>query len=381
MENIIYRTYKKGDERQLADLFNKSFQMNGASFIRTSKSWNWRYAQSPSFEPEMIQIAEEGNIKKIIGAVYVNLVEHVNFKGEKFLKGEINDVSCLPEYTRKGIAKNLMIKAIDYMKRKDCDLSMLTADFHGFPRKKIYLKCGFEDLDRELVFVWFPRIFQLMNEFPLFWMLYPIVIPFSYIPKLIYRVFMKKRPHISSLSYEIVRNEKHFQYMRALNRIMSKYYEGFYPYSETKYSWARINVPTKKDQPTYVIVRKNGVIIGGAEFSCTNIHSFKFKFKFKIGIVHEIFLDKSAFNSIIDIQNGYSYLIDKLLIAAFRRSVGVLILFISSFENDLYYALRRTNLINFKGASIMIKKLKSEIQIGKLAKPLYIPTHISFSLP
>ena len=51
MRNIIYRAYKKGDEKQLADLFNKSFQMNGASFIRTSKSWNWRYLQSPSFEP------------------------------------------------------------------------------------------------------------------------------------------------------------------------------------------------------------------------------------------------------------------------------------------------------------------------------------------
>ena len=381
MKDIIYRTYKKGDDKQLADLFNKAFQMNGASFIRTSKSWNWRYVQSPSFEPQMIQIAEDINSKKIIGALYVNLVEHVNFNGKKLLKGEINDVSCLPEYTRRGIAKSLMIRAIDYMKLKDCDVSILSADFHGFPRKKIYLKYGFEDIDREHVFIWLPQVFQLMREFPLFWILFPIVIPFSYIPRLIYRVFMKKRSLTSSLSYEIVRNENHFQYMRALNQIMSKNYEGFYPYTKTKYFWARINVPTQKDQPTYVVIKKNGGIIGGAEFSCVNIHSFKFKFKFKLGIVHEIFLDKSAFESNEDIQNGYSYLIDKLLNAAFKRSVGVLILFISSFENDLYYALRKINLIKFKGASIMIKRLKDKVQIGKLAKPLYIPTHISFSLP
>ena len=381
MKNIIYRTYNKGDETQLADLFNKSFQMNGASFIRTPKSWNWRYVQSPLFESEMIQIAEDINLKKLVGAICVNLVEEINFEGKKLLKGEINDVSCLPEYTRKGIAKNLMNRAISYMKSKGCDISMLSADFHGFPRKKIYLKYGFEDIDRELVFIWFPKVFQLMKDFPLFWMLFPIVIPFSYIPRLIYRVCLKKSALNSKLSFEIVRNGKHFQYMRALNRIMGKYYEGFYPYSETKYSWARINVPTKKDQPTYVIVKKNDVIIGGAEFSCTNIHSFRFKFKFKIGIVHEIFLDKSAFYSNVAIQNGYSYLIDKLLIAASRRSVGVLIFFISSFENDLHYALRRMSLVNFKGASIMIKRLKKKIQIGKLAKPLYIPTHVSFSLP
>ena len=381
MRNIIYRAYKKGDEKQLADLFNKSFQMNGASFIRTSKSWNWRYLQSPSFEPEMVQIAEDISLNLIVGVIYINLVEYVNFKGQKYLKGEINDVSCLPDYTKRGIAKNLMSRAIDYMKRKNCDVSMLSADFHGFPKKKIYLKHGFEDIDREMVFVWFPKVLQLMKEFPLFWIVFPIVIPFSYIPRLIYRVFIKRNPHITSLSHEIVRNEKHFQYMRALNQIMNKNYEGFYPYSETKYSWARINVPTKKDQPTYVIVKKDGVIIGGAEFSCTNIRSFRFKFRFKIGIVHEIFLDKSAFYSNLEVQNGYSYLIDKLLIAASRRSVGVLIFFISSFENDLYYALRRMNLVNFKGASIMIKKLKKNFQIGKLAKPLYIPTHVSFSLP
>jgi GNAT superfamily N-acetyltransferase len=381
MKNIIYRTYKKGDEKQLADLFNKAFQRNGASFIRTSKSWNWRYVQSPEFEPEMIQIAEDVDLKKIVGAICVNLVEYINFQGEKRLKGEVNDVSCLYEYTRKGITKNLMNKAISYMKGKDCDISMLTADFHGFPRKKIYLKYGFEDMDRELVFVWFPKILQLMNDFPLFWIFFPIIIPFSFIPRLIYRLFIKKSALSSNLSYEIVRNKKHFRYMRALNQIMSKQYEGFYPYTKEKYSWARINVPTKNDQPTYVTVKKNGLIIGGAEFSCIEIYSFRFKFKFKLGIVHEIFLDKNSFYSNIDVQNAYCYLIDKLLNAASKRTVGVLILFTSSFENNLYYALRKMNLINFKGASIMIKKLKKNIAIGRLAKPLYVPTHVSFSLP
>jgi hypothetical protein len=42
MVNIIYRHYKKGDDRQIADLFNRAFQMNGVGIVRTSEEWNWR---------------------------------------------------------------------------------------------------------------------------------------------------------------------------------------------------------------------------------------------------------------------------------------------------------------------------------------------------
>ena len=50
MVNIIYRHYKKGDDGQLADLFNRAFQMNGVGIVRTSEEWNWRYVKSPNFE-------------------------------------------------------------------------------------------------------------------------------------------------------------------------------------------------------------------------------------------------------------------------------------------------------------------------------------------
>ena len=67
MGNIIYRHYKSGDDQQLANLFNITFQQGGGGVVRTPKTWAWRYVQSPGFEPEMCQIAEDVDKNLIIG--------------------------------------------------------------------------------------------------------------------------------------------------------------------------------------------------------------------------------------------------------------------------------------------------------------------------
>ncbi len=113
MVNITYRHYEPGDEFGLADLYNSAFQQGGAGAVRTPKSWIWRYSQSPGFKAEMCQIAEDRDCNKIVGAVYANLIEKIPLGGKSYLIGDINDVSCHPDYTRKGIASNLMKKAIE----------------------------------------------------------------------------------------------------------------------------------------------------------------------------------------------------------------------------------------------------------------------------
>ncbi|GAJ17569.1 unnamed protein product, partial [marine sediment metagenome] len=113
---------------------------NVVGIVRTSEEWSWRYAKSPYFEPEMIQIAEDVEKNKIVGAIHVNLVEDIIFNSKNYLIGDINDVSCHPDYIRNGIATNLMEMAMEYMKKRNCDLSILTADYKGFARSKIYLK-------------------------------------------------------------------------------------------------------------------------------------------------------------------------------------------------------------------------------------------------
>jgi len=378
---IVFRHYQDGDDEQLAELYNRSFQTNGAGLTRTPKNWNWRYVQSPDFEPEMIQIAEDIEKSKIVGSVHVSLVEQVIIDNQILLNGEINDVVCHPEYMRQGIANKLLKNAIIYMKKKNCDISILTADYSGFPRKKLYLKEGYKDYDREELFIQFPNILNLIHDFIGFAFLAPVFLILSYIPRLLYRQIIKSKAFFNDISYEIVHNKGHFEYMNALNRIIKPQYQGFHPYTKKKYRWARINVPSKRHEPTYIIMKKNNEIIGGAAFSTANIYGFSYGLKFKIGIIHEIFLDKKKFADERDLHFGYTYLLDKLLKGATRRFAGGIIVFASSLDKSLHRALRAVKFLGFKGASVMIKILKRDLKIKNLTKPLYIPTHVSLSIP
>ena len=381
MGSIVFRHYQDGDDNQLADLYNRSFQTNGAGLVRTPKNWNWRYVQSPNFEPEMIQIAEDIEKNKIVGSVHVSLVERVIIDDQILLNGEINDVVCHPEYMRQGIAKRLLENAIKYMTKKKCDISMLTADYSGFPRKKLYLREGYKDYDREKMFIQFPNVLNLIHDFYGFAFLAPAFLILSYIPRLLYRLIIKSQPFFDDVSYEIVRNKRHFKYMGALNRIISPQYVGFHPYTRKKYMWARINVPSKRHEPTYIIMKKNNEIIGGAAFNTANIYGFNYGLKFKVGIIHEIFLDKKKFADERNLHYGYTYLLDKLLKGATRRFAGGIIVFASSLDKSLHRALKAVKFLGFKGASVMIKILKKDLKIKTLTKPLYIPTHVSLSIP
>ena len=227
MVDIIFRNYKPGDDEQLADLFNQAFQMNGAGVVRTPKVINWRYPQSPNWEPEQIQIAEDSDNNKLVGAVYANLIETVPFNDNDYLVGDINDVSCHPDYTGRGIAKKLMVMAIEYMEKKGCDFSILDADYRGFPRKRIYLKLGYEDVDRAFIFFQAPNLFKAMRDMPMMSFLFPALLALSYLPRLLNRIRFKLNSFFKDVSYEINFSRKHLDYMKAINRIMPKNYTGF----------------------------------------------------------------------------------------------------------------------------------------------------------
>jgi len=378
---INYRHYQKGDDAQLTDLFNRAFQMNGGGQIKTSIQENWRYARSPGFEPEMVQIAEDAYEKKIVGAIFVNLVEYVPFNGTEYLTGEINDVSTHPDYTGKGIAKNLMDMAIEYMKKRNCDISMLTADYHGFPRKKIYLKYGYKDYDREIAFLKFGHIPRFIKDFKAGLSIFPIMIVLTYGSLLLNRIRLKFNPKVKELAYEICSNRKQFEYTKAANKIFSKYFTGYPGYDHEKTLWARVNIPLKRLRPTFILIWKNNKIIGGAQLSTQNIYAFKFGFKMRIGFIHEIFLDKSQFQNERDLYFGYLYLIDKLQKAAIKKRMSVVFYLSSSQDRDLHKAFKGFNFLSFKGGTVMIKKMKDNIHIPPLKKALYIPTYVSFGAP
>jgi len=381
MVNIIYRNYQTGDDEQLADLYNKAFQMNGPGYLRTKENLNWRYVQYPGFEPEMIQIAEDTDNNKIVGAVYVNPVEKVKLNGEICLIGSINDVSCHPSYIKKGIASNLMKMAIDYMSKKRCDISFLTADYHGFPRNKIYSKFGYVDIDRAFMFINFPNIFQLFKDIPGLLFLIPSLFIISYVPRIITRVLTKFNSKVKSFSYKISYKLNHNEYAKISKNIIKKYYTGVPIYNIRNIKWARIKVPGQKQKPTYITIQEGEEIIGGAKITQFDIYAIKFGIKIRFGIIHEIFLDKSRFDLEKSLKCGYKYLIDKVLKAATRRGIAGLLFITSSIDLYLIKALTSMLFIKLKGASVMAKIFNKDFDNIKLNKPIYIPTYISLSIP
>ncbi|NVM16433.1 MAG: GNAT family N-acetyltransferase [Candidatus Lokiarchaeota archaeon] len=381
MTKIIYRCYQEGDDEQLAHLYNLAFQMNGAGFVRTPKEWNWRYVQSPNFESEMVQIAEDKDQNRIIGAVHVNLIEEFIFNNKAYLFGQVNDVICHPDYTKRGVATKLLERAIQYMEIKKCDFSILTADYNGFPRKKLYFNTGYKDIEREMILFNFPNPYQLIKDFPGLLYLLPAFFMFSFIPRIINRILHRFNHKLRNFNYEIVHNEKHYGYMKAMNKIMAKSYTGFAPYNKMKFNWARINNPTKRHYPTYIFIREDNVVIGGAVISSKNIYSFKHGIKIRMGLIHEIFIDKQKFTDKRHLYHGYRFLIDKVLKAATKRFCGFLLFQPSENDHDTIKSFKSMGFLKFASSIVMIKSFKHPFNLIKRIKPLFIPTYISLAFP
>ncbi len=373
--NIIYRHYQEGDDAQLADLFVRAFQMNGIGFIRTEKSWNWRYVQSPNFDPEMCQIAEDKDNNKIVGAVIASPIEKIPINGKDYLTGEINDVSCLPDYTGNGIANKCMELAIDYMKKRNCDISLLTAAYNGFPRKRIYLKVGFKDIERDFIVFHSPSPIHLAKNIPATIAFFPVLFTASFLPRLLNRIRFRLNPFFKDVTYEIFSGKNHFEYIKAASKIMSEYNVGFPYYDKKKIIWHRIRVPSKRYNPTYILIKKNEKIIGGSAFTYQNLYSFKLGIKIRVGVIHELFLEKKAFNDKRNLHLGYIYLLDKLLKATTQKHLGGMFFHCPNTDYDLRRGLRGLNFFMFNGGAIMIKSIKENIKIPRPQKPFFVATY------
>ncbi len=382
MTNIIFRHYQEGDDRQLVDLFMRAFLRNGKSFLRSTKIEKWRYSKSPKFEPEMVQIAEDVEKDKIVGSVFVNLVENLNINGKAYLIGDINDVASHPDYIQRGIATKLMKMAIEYMKQKNCDLSILTADREGIARKKLYLRLGYRDLTYSNLYLALPHPFQLIKDLPIVILLFPAILYFAIVPRLMLKLKILFSSFFKDFSYNIIFNKKHLTYMNKVNTILPKYYIGFSKYDKEKLEWARVNVPSKREIPTYILVKKGNKTIGGACFTYERILMPKSNIKFRMCIIHEIFIEKELFPNAKLLGLGFQYLFEKILRAAIQRKLGIVLYYGDSNDNNLRNSIRKLCFLIIKGSVLMVKIINPQLSLAKIKKkPIFIPTYISVGFP
>ncbi|TFF98613.1 MAG: GNAT family N-acetyltransferase [Promethearchaeota archaeon] len=380
MHNIIYRNYKKGDDAQLAYLYMKAFQENSISYIRTAKIERWRYFKSPDFEPEMIQIAEDVDNNMIVGAVFVNLIETLLIDDKSYVVGDINDVSCHPDYTQQGIATKLMENAINYMEQKKCDISILTADYYGIARKKLYLRFGFKDVTHLNAYVNFCHYFRLIRDVPLLLWLTPLIFSLSYLSRAFFRFKIHKNSYFKNFSSHIVHNSHHKKFAELFNKIIPNYYEGYSNYYKEKVNWARKNVPHSQEQPTYVLIRNKKRIIGVASLTFERLYITPLKKTVRIGLIHEFAIEKETFPSKEYLQMGIAYLIDKVMKAAILRNIGVLLYEGDSRDEDIKKGFQ---LLNFRiiNSGVLMMKQFNNVDIRQNKTPWFVPTYVSLGFP
>lgn len=380
MTNITYRHYQKGDDAQLAYLYMRAFQENSATYIRTSKVERWRYPRSPNFEPEMVQIAEDTESEKIIGAVFVNLVEKIKINNKSYLVGDINDVSCHPDYMQQGIATKLMENAIDYMRKKNCDLSLLTAGYQGVARKKIYLKFGYEDVARVNTYVNFPHYFRLVRDLPISLCLTPIFFYFAYLSRMSFNAKLRNHPFFRGFSHHILHNSHHKKFASLVNKLIPKYYNGYSNYSKEKLQWARKNVPHSREKPTYIVIKNQQEVLGGASLTHEKFYLSPLKTTVRLGIIHEVTIDREFFPTRKHFQQGLAYLVDKIMKAAVQRNIGILIYKGDGSDKAVENSFKLLNFRVIEGSVLMIKPF-TQVDIQQNRIPWFIPTYVSMGFP
>ena len=100
-----------------------------------------------------------------------------------------------------------------------------------------------------------------------------------------------------------------------------------------------------------------------------------------MGLIHEIFLDKSVFENSQDLVLGYIYLLDKIMKAATQRFTAILIYLSPLKDKDLNTAFKMMNFLSIKSNVTMIKEMKAKLKFPQFKKPLFLPTYVSLGFP
>ncbi|MHA1718434.1 MAG: GNAT family N-acetyltransferase [Promethearchaeota archaeon] len=368
---IEYRTYKIGDETQLSQLFNICFHDSGIGFLRTPKSVLWRYINRPGGKADEIQIAIDTDNSKIVGSIFCP-IEDLIFNNQHFKTGSINDVAVLPNYRKLGIAKKLLDRTIEFMKKENCTLSSLIADPKGHARSHLYQPYGWQDIIK--IDVWINLNLLLLRYFPVIFPATPTIL-FDYFYHRYNVKKIEKRLLKSGISTKIIhptqkniRNKKIEKILRNLfNTNSEKQFSGFIKFSQDLWEHFRSNSITKGLSPTYVILNNGKEIIGFVSFLRQWMYLDKYGFRFPLGIVREFTLDRSSFTNSKDIQLAYSLLIEKTIEASNQRGCSALMLSISSQNKILKSFLQNNGFLKISGGVLMYKTIEESSQ-KKLSK-------------
>jgi len=374
---IEYRTYRKGDEDQLAKVFDRCFS-HAAGFKRTPQSILWRYLHRPQGSPEEVQVAEDTKKKKIVGVIF-STIETYTFNNHLYRAGSINDVAVLPEYGKHGIASQLLKRAIQFMESQQCEIATLTAAPKGHARNKMYLPAGWQNITSQHLWLQFTPL--IGRYLPLFLHLLPAtLLTLWWYKKRMRQIFSSfetgdikfsiHHPHTpSAISQSTSR-----QLMRLYNRVSPRWIEGNLPITEPDWIHFRENPPTGNLSPSYVVIRKGEHIIGFATFLREWFVIDAIGMRIPIAIVHEWVLDPTAISP-SDIHNILTVLFMKLHQASLERKCAVIMFPGTPRHKILNTVLQRLFFVKSPAGVFMINVLSKNLSFGTFLagkKPLSV---------
>ncbi len=312
---IKYRIFQDGDESGIDKLFHSAFCKTRFCQPRTLEFWDWKYKKRPPrFIPEGIMIAEKNGI--IVGSVIVTF-HKMRFGDQEFLFGGIDDVATCPILEKRGIARNLMERAIEFTKNYGADGSVLMADPGGHARK-LYKRLGyiykiyyslFMKIINPLKFR--KEIFPLFPFFPLFYLL---------------KLKAKRRKRAKNIQFEIQKGEQ-LEFIKKINE-HNKNFIGGNVYDKNYWHWFKVNRP-KRDKSINLAIKRGRQLIGGG--SILKSYTLILKYYLSSYVLADFFIDLES--RIYDI--GYSLLNKLEAIAAMESPVMM------AFVHDNHFHLTR----------------------------------------
>jgi len=138
----------KLDRKRIADIKGLWEELN-ALHGRLSQNFK-KHFDSFTFKDRVKQLAEKSNLSLFVAndkGTYVGYCIVTSDKG----KGEIDSIYIQPKYRGKGIGNQLMIKAIDWLKKQNCrDINIYVAEGndsvlgfyekYGFKKRSVVLQ-------------------------------------------------------------------------------------------------------------------------------------------------------------------------------------------------------------------------------------------------
>ena len=136
---ITYRTYRPGDEEGIVKVMRRCFSAFD-QFQLDTKTW-LDYSVDYGFKTDYSLVAEADG--KIVG--HVQVIMRKLKLGRVYVKvGGIANVSTDPDYRGRGIATNLMRKALELCKKEGAPISALGTGY-GSVAHRIYRRLGYAD--------------------------------------------------------------------------------------------------------------------------------------------------------------------------------------------------------------------------------------------